>query len=188
MKNTRLGVQLLCSTVVIFISSCATLPQPQVNDYYSPKESYSTIGLMVSDDRGKSTVGSVGLTSFNMDGLDTIFSSILRNDLNSNWNVNLDLNYAHDSQLHHFIDVSIQSCSFVSVDALLDDADGECSVKLVLRDSNKKSVYSETYIVNNNMRVSWPVMSKNTKIVKDLLQRVSVKIYDDNTLRQKLGV
>ena len=38
------------------------------------------------------------------------------------------------------------------------------------------------------MRVSWPVMSKNTKIVKDLLQRVSVKIYDDNTLRQKLGL
>ncbi len=173
---------------ICFLSGCLSLPQPQITDSYLAKDSYPTIGVSVSDDRNKSTVGTVGLSSFKMESLDRILSSILRNDLNSIMKLNVELDYEGNSRLPYFVDASVKSCSFVSVDALLDDADGECSVKVIIKDLTKKVVFSETYMVTNKMSVSWPSMSKNSKIIKDLLQRVSLKISKDQNLRKKLGL
>ena len=187
-KKIKLPATLSVAVLLSLFSSCASLPAPEVNDSYRHQNSYPSVGLNVSDDKNKTNVGSVGLTSFKMEELDVIFSKILRNDLNSILKVNVELDYDEDSRLPYYIVASIKSCSFVSADAILDDADGDCSVKVTVRDLTKKIVFTETYMVSNKMRVSWPSMSKNSKIIKDLLQKASLKICKDPALRQKLGI
>ena len=185
-KNKFLTIFLIFA-LGLLLTNCASLPAPQINDSYIHKDSFPSVGLSVIDEKNKDKMGSVGLSSFKMEGLDLILSKILRNDLNSMWKVNVNLDYEKDSRLPFFIDASIKSCSFVSADALLDDADGECTVKVTVLDLTKKVIFTETYMVNNKMSVSWPSMSKNSKIIKDLLQKVSLKIAKDNALRKELG-
>lgn len=192
MKSDRIiPISLLLGPLLF--SSCATLPPPTVEDRYIHIDAASNVGLVVVDSRKTQKIGAVGLASFDMPSVDAVLSTILRNDINQLARLNVsnlesyDNNKSKELRLPFVIQAELVSLSFVSADALLDDADGEVSVNIVIYDLKGTELMSRSFATNNQMSVSWPAMSKNSKIVKDLFNKVSSNIFKDKQVKQILS-
>tara|TARA_B110001450_G_scaffold248712_1_gene265213 strand:+ start:699 stop:1265 length:567 start_codon:yes stop_codon:yes gene_type:complete len=171
---------LILISLLLFISGCATLPPPVSQDRYKEILGAPNVGLKVIDGRQDDIVGTVGLASLKMKSLDSFFYSELRNELNNIGGLNVTtytgLSDSKDLRIPLVIISTIQSAYFSSFDALMDDADGKCSVLVQVKDAAGKLILSDTYTSSYKRKVSWPNMNGNKVIIEELLKRVTTQI------------
>jgi uncharacterized lipoprotein YajG len=181
---------LIVLAFLTLITGCATMPPPVSVDTYREIQGAPYIGLEAIDSRDTDVVGTVGLTSFKMKSLDTFLYAQLKNELNNVGGLNIQShskNGTNDLRLPVTMSARIDSINFTSMDALLDDADGICSVSVMIRDANGKLVVSEKFTSNYKRKVSWPNMNGNKVIIEDLLRRVTKKIISSKRVRTALS-
>ena len=170
----------IITALILLVSGCATIPPPVSENRYTEIEGAPSIGLKVVDARDDNIVGTVGLTSFKMNSLDSFLYSELRNELNTIGGLNVstytNLSDSGELRLPVILEATIKSVNFRSVDALLDDADGTCSVLIQIKNASGKLLFSDTFTSAYKRKVAWPNMNANKVIVDELLKRVAKTI------------
>lgn len=179
------------ASVLFLLAGCVTMPPPVSQDSYEELVGAPTVGLKVIDARQDDIVGTVGLSSLKMKSLDSFFYSELRNELNNIGGLNVTtytvLSDSKELRLPVAIVATIQTVHFSSVDALLDDADGRCSVLVRVRDTSGKLLLSDTYMSTCKRRVAWPNMKGNKVIVEELLRRVAKQVVMSSKMKDLLA-
>lgn len=177
--------------LTLVLSGCATLPPPESLDTYTEQAGAPNVGLNVTDARKNDTVGTVGLSTLKMKSLDSFFYSELRNELNSVGGLNVraytNLSDSMEMRLPAIIEATIQTVNFTSIDALLDDADGTCSVLIQIKDASGKLLLSDIFTSTYKRKVAWPNMNANKVIIEELLKRVARSVVLSSKVKEILA-
>ena len=184
--------KLLLIVLLLFLSSCFKVKQPTYNSFYQKNSSFPTVGLQVNDQRKTSRVGSIGIAIYSTQELGTIFTQIIRDDLLAFSKLNTESGSAIGRTPYNLC-VNLVSLSFFSIDATMDDIDGKVQVNVEVYDLENQPVFRETYFESSTVETKFNSIFSNldrssqTRIIEDLLKRVSLKIIQDRNLIRLLG-
>ena len=177
--------------LTLVVTGCATLPPPVSQDRYTELAGAPNVGLKVTDARKNDTVGTVGLATLKMNSVDSFFYSELRNELNLIGGLNVtaytNLSDSLELRLPAIIEATIQTVKFSSADAILDPADGTCSVLIQIKDASGKLLLSDIFTSTYTRKVAWPNMNANKVIIEELLKRVAKRVVLSSKVKELLA-
>ncbi|ESQ07766.1 MAG: hypothetical protein N838_07110 [Thiohalocapsa sp. PB-PSB1] len=184
----RYGVGVL-GVIVLLLAGCASVPVPSVDDSYRPIAGSQTIGLRIIDAREEpDVVGTIGLATMRMSDIDAYAEVLFRNELNRS-GVNVSRARAATGaemdalRVPILVEVELLELHFVSIDALLDAADGGAAAEVRVHELGRGITMSRTFRVSNKMSVAWPDLTKNERIVKDLMEKLATAVVADTEFR-----
>lgn len=186
----KTGTTLLLVVALGLLSGCVTVPVPTVADQYRPVAGGPTLAFSFVDEREDQTVGTVGLaivqTGDILDYAETVFLNAL-NRAGANVSRARAATAAEMDALRApiLVEVRLLKLHFFSIDALLDAADGEAVAEVRVHELGRGITMSRKFVANNTMRVAWPILSNNYRIVEDLVSKLAEKVTADPEFRAR---